>query len=113
MTETDAEQGGRPDPKYSGLPNLPSHGAELNYMWGGVRGGGFKTERARSLSGHFQRFWTNFAKFGTPDPTGKEWPRFTADRPVVMNMQQPPVLSTDFVDRHNCAFLRKNSLVRY
>jgi para-nitrobenzyl esterase len=98
-----------PDPKVTNIPNTPRHGTELTYVFG--RGGAMVDGRAAALSARFQRYWTNFAKFGTPDPTGREWPRFTVQHPVVMGMEEPPKLSTDFAERHNCAFMDQRDLV--
>lgn len=113
MTEKDPEQKG-PDRRYTNLPNMAHHASELNYIYGGGwNDTPFKTERAKQLSVYFQTAWANFAKYGTPDPTGKVWPRFTEANPAVMGMQQPPVLGTDFVARHQCDVLKARGFVKY
>jgi para-nitrobenzyl esterase len=111
MTEPDPVQS-PPDRQITQLPNTPRHSSEIAYVFGGNRGEPF-TGRAAALSARFQRYWTNFAKLGTPDPTGREWPPFTARRPVVIGLEEPPKISTDFSARHNCAFMRETGMVRY
>jgi para-nitrobenzyl esterase len=110
MTEPDPVQT-PPDPKITTITNTPRHSSEIVYVFGNR--GAALTGRAAGLSAHFQRYWTNFAKFSTPDPTGQEWPRFTAENPVVISLEEPPKLSRDFSARHNCAFMREKGLVPY
>jgi para-nitrobenzyl esterase len=60
----------------------------------------------QELSGTMQHYWTNFAKFGTPNNPGvPPWPPFN---PVAGNFQSliPPVPApeTDFATAHHCAF---------
>lgn len=108
VTEPDPAQQ-PPDKNITNIPNTPRHGTELAYVFG--RNGAVQADRAAALSARFQRYWTNFAKYGTPDPTGREWPRFTVQHPVVIGMEEPPRLSTDFALRHNCAFMDQQDLV--
>lgn len=113
MTEKDPEQKG-PDRRYTNLPNMAHHASDLNYIFGGGWNDRvFQTERAKALSVHFQTAWANFAKYGRPDPDEKVWPRFTAANPAVMGLEQPPVLGTDFVQRHQCDVLRAKGFVKY
>ncbi len=63
------------------------------------------------ISARMQRYWSNFAKFGTPDPGNKEWPAFTVANPQVLRLMEPPRVAADFSERHNCAFLRENKLI--
>jgi para-nitrobenzyl esterase len=104
VTEPDPAQT-PPDSKTTNLGNTPRHGTEIAYVFGGNGREAMASGRAAALSARFQRFWTNFAKFGSPDPTGKEWPRFTAANPVVIGLEEPPRLMKDFAERHNCAFM--------
>jgi hypothetical protein len=63
------------------------------------------------LSARMQRYRSNIAKFGRPNPMGREWPAFTVARPQVLSLMQPLHVAADFSERHNCAFLRENKLL--
>jgi len=58
------------------------------------------------LSSTMQHYWTNFAKFGTPNAPGlPPWPKFN---PLAANFQSlvppTPAQETNFVAAHQCAF---------
>ena len=58
------------------------------------------------LSSTMQHYWTNFAKFGTPNGSGvPAWQNFN---PVAGNFQSlippSPTQETNFIANHNCAF---------
>jgi len=99
-----------PSKDITDLHNVPYHGSELGYIFGN-RNGVPLASGATALSNRFEVAWTNFAKFGTPDPSGKEWPRFTVAHPVVMSIEEPPKTSSDFAERHHCAFMEQKGLV--
>lgn len=58
------------------------------------------------LSSAMQHYWTNFAKFGTPNSSGV--PAWLEFNPVTLNFQSlippSPVEETNFAAAHKCAF---------
>ncbi len=101
-----------PDKQVSSIPNSPSHGSEVRYVFGGEHGVALTGRHAR-LSAMFRTYWTNFAKFGTPDPGGRQWPRLSPDRPVILQLGDVPAVSDNYAERHNCSFMRSEGMVRY
>jgi para-nitrobenzyl esterase len=90
------------------FPYGAAHASELQYL--------FKlpitvphpalTTQQLELSNSMQHYWTNFAKFGTPNGSGvPAWLNFN---PATLNFQSlippSPVEETNFVTAHKCAF---------
>ena len=90
------------------FPYAAAHASELQYL--------FKlpvevphpplNAQQLQLSSDMQHYWTDFAKFGTPNgPSVPAWPRFN---PLVGNFQSlipsTPMQETNFATDHHCAF---------
>ncbi len=101
-----------PGKDITNIPNSPSHGSEVAYVFGSKHGERFTGRHAR-LSAMFQRYWTNFAKYGTPDPGGRLWPRYRPGTEVLLSLKDVPTITADYAQRHNCDYMREHGMVRY
>lgn len=92
------------------FPYAAAHGSELQYLFNLPVTVPHSTLNAQQLqlSSDMQHYWTDFAKFGTPNsPSVPAWPRFN---PVVGKFQSlipptpTPMPETNFATDHHCAF---------
>jgi para-nitrobenzyl esterase len=90
------------------FPYGADHGSELQYLFtlpSAVPHPPF-TAQQQQLSTTMQHYWTNFAKFGSPNaPTVPAWQPFNR---LALNFQSlvppTPMVETNFATFHNCAF---------
>lgn len=110
MTEPDPVQQ-QPFTPPVDLPNSAYHTADLAYLFNSDANGAPLVGRAGALSKRLRQYWTDFARSGSPTATPSQWPGFSAQTPVVLNLAEPPSLLSDLAERHNCSFLNANGLV--
>jgi para-nitrobenzyl esterase len=90
------------------FPYGAAHASELQYLFNlpvTVPRAPLNAQQVQ-LSSAMQHYWTNFAKFGTPNASGVPvWLEFS---PVTLNFQSlippTPVEETNFATAHKCAF---------
>jgi para-nitrobenzyl esterase len=90
------------------FPYAAAHGSELQYLFTlpvSVPRPPLNAQQLE-LASTMQRYWTNFAKFGTPNsPSAPLWQVFN---PLAGNFQSlippSPMQETNFATAHNCAF---------
>jgi para-nitrobenzyl esterase len=80
-------------PKESPLYGLGSpHGQDVAYVFMHLNASNPQTTKSDlEISEAMGTYWTNFAKYGTPNGKGStEWPAFNEEKPSVMYFQQTP-----------------------
>jgi len=105
------------------LPPVPgfsygaAHASEIQYLFK-LRLAAFPTPLTgpqRRLAAAMKRYWTNFAKRGSPSSSGwsassgwfggPRWPRFDSASQLMLSLVPPrPQLETGFAAEHHCAF---------
>src|SRR5205814_76497 len=90
------------------FPTGAYHAAELQYLFdlpqSPVAGPGLTPDQQR-LSRAMVRYWTQFARTGSPDaPRTPFWPRAGADMRLQTLARATPAPAPGFADEHQCAF---------
>jgi para-nitrobenzyl esterase len=101
------------------LPQVPgfsygaAHASELQYLFG-VRAGfpAALSPQQQRLAAAMKRYWTNFAKRGSPSGLGglgplggTRWPQFGGASQQMLSLVPPrPQAETGFAAEHHCAF---------
>jgi para-nitrobenzyl esterase len=84
-----------------------AHASELQYLFhlNESEFPGILTAQQQRLSASMQRYWTNFARSGSPSGPGEPaWPRFGGGQRMVSLVPPAPQLETGFAAEHQCAF---------
>jgi len=90
------------------FPYAAAHASEIQYLFNlptTVPRPPFNAAQLQ-LSSTMQHYWTNFAKFGTPNsPLTPFWERFNPLAGDFQSLAPPtPMQETNFATAHNCAF---------
>jgi para-nitrobenzyl esterase len=84
------------------------HASELAYLFDSTTLGGHApfTADQESLAAAMVRYWTQFARRGTPNGTGvPNWPAYTVANDTYQSLEPPtPKPTTGFATDHHCAF---------
>jgi para-nitrobenzyl esterase len=89
------------------------HTAELQYLFKNLDVFGFPpafitlTSPQATLSQTMRRYWTQFAKTGNPNVTGRvNWPTYNTSTDLFFSLTEPrPQLISSFAINHNCTLL--------
>jgi para-nitrobenzyl esterase len=91
----------------SGFSYGAAHASELQYLFhlNESEFPGILTAQQQRLSASMQRYWTNFARSGSPSGPGEPaWPRFGGGQRMVSLVPPKPQAETGFAAEHQCAF---------
>lgn len=92
----------------AGFPYGATHASELQYLFqlNDSPIPGTLTPDQQRLSASMQRYWTNFAKQGSPSSPGEPpWPRFGSNSQRMISLIPPtPQAETGFAAEHQCGF---------
>jgi para-nitrobenzyl esterase len=91
----------------SGFSYGAAHASELQYLFHLNESGfpGTLTSQQHRLSASMRRYWTNFARSGSPSGPGEPaWPRFGGGQRMVSLVPPTPQVETGFAAEHKCAF---------
>jgi len=94
-------------PPVSGFSYGAAHASELQYLFhlNESEFPGPLTPQQQRLSASMQRYWTNFARSGSPSGSGEPaWPRFGGGQRMVSLVPPTPQVETGFAAEHQCAF---------
>jgi para-nitrobenzyl esterase len=94
-------------PPVSGFSYGAAHASELQYLFhlNTTAFPGPLTAEQQRLSASMQRYWTDFARSGTPSaPGAPPWPRFGDGQQMISLIPPTPQAETDFAAEHQCAF---------
>ncbi len=95
-------------PPVSGFSYGAAHASELQYLFhlNESEFPGTLTPQQQRLSAAMQRYWTNFARSGSPSAPGvPPWPQFTSSGQRMISLVPPaPQVETGFAAEHQCAF---------
>jgi para-nitrobenzyl esterase len=95
-------------PPVSGFSYGAAHASELQYLFHLNESGfpGALTPQQQRLSAAMQRYWTNFARSGSPSaPGAPPWPQFSGGGQRMISLVPPvPRVETGFAAEHQCAF---------
>jgi len=90
------------------IPYGSYHAADLTFLFDSALRGGHApfTPEQEALAATMVRYWTQFAKVGTPNRFRVPfWPQYTPARDAHMSFEPPtPVAQTDFAAEHKCGF---------
>jgi para-nitrobenzyl esterase len=84
-----------------------AHASELQYLFhlNESEFPGVLTAQQQRLSASMQRYWTNFARSGSPSGPGEPaWPRFGGGQRMASLVPPAPQIETGFAAEHQCAF---------
>jgi para-nitrobenzyl esterase len=94
-------------PPVSGFSYGAAHASELQYLFqlNNAAFPGVLTPGQQQLAASMRRYWTNFARGGSPSAPGEpSWPRFSDDGRRMISLVPPaPQTETDFAAEHQCA----------
>jgi para-nitrobenzyl esterase len=97
-------------PSISGFSYGAAHGSELQYLFD-LNESEFPatlTPQQQRLSASMQRYWTNFARSGSPSGPGEpgepDWPLFGGGQRMISLVPPTPQVETGFAAGHQCAF---------
>jgi para-nitrobenzyl esterase len=97
-----------PPPPISGFSYGAAHASELQYLFqlSDAPIPGTLTPAQQRLAASMQRYWTNFARRGSPSSPGEPaWPQFSTGSQRMISLVPPaPQAETDFAAEHQCAF---------
>jgi para-nitrobenzyl esterase len=94
-------------PPVSGFSYGAAHASELQYLFhlNESEFPGPLTPQQQRLSASMQRYWTNFARSGSPSGSGEPaWPRFGGGQRMVSLVPPTPQVEAGFAAEHQCAF---------
>jgi para-nitrobenzyl esterase len=94
-------------PQISGFSYGAAHASELQYVFhlNESEFPGALTPQQQRLSAAMQRYWTNFARSGSPSGTGEQpWPQFGEGQRMISLVPPTPQGETGFAAEHQCAF---------
>jgi para-nitrobenzyl esterase len=95
-------------PPVSGFSYGAAHASELQYLFhlNESEFPGTLTPQQQRLSAAMQRYWTNFARSGSPSaPGAPPWPQFSSGGQRMISLVPPaPQVETEFAAEHQCAF---------
>jgi para-nitrobenzyl esterase len=94
-------------PPVSGFSYGAAHASELQYLFhlNESEFPGALTPQQQRLSASMQRYWTNFARSGSPSGSGEPaWPRFGGGQRMISLVPPTPQVETSFAAEHQCAF---------
>ncbi|HEX3965507.1 MAG TPA: carboxylesterase family protein [Trebonia sp.] len=87
-----------------GFPYGAAHASEIQYLFDLSNSAfpGVLSGSQQKLARDMKRFWTSFAKAGTP---AAGWPKYAATDQRALSLVPPrPQLETDYSAEHNCSF---------
>ena len=94
-------------PPVSGFSYGAAHASELQYLFH-LNASAFPGTLAAAqqrLAASMRRYWTNFAKAGSPSAPGvPPWPRFGDGQQMISLIPPAPRVETGFAGEHQCAF---------
>jgi para-nitrobenzyl esterase len=97
-----------PPPPINGFSYGAAHASELQYLFqlNDTAFPGILTPEQQRLAASMRRYWTNFAKSGSPSAPGvPPWPRFGDGGQQMVSLIPPtPQAETGFAAEHQCAF---------
>src|SRR5580700_9824711 len=94
-------------PPVTGFSYGAAHASELQYLFhlNESEFPGPLTPQQQRLSASMQRYWTNFARSGSPSGSGEPaWPRFGGGQRMISLVPPTPQVETGFAAEHRCAF---------
>jgi para-nitrobenzyl esterase len=93
-------------PPVSGFSYAAAHASELQYLFhlNESEFPGTLTVQQQRLSASMQRYWTNFARSGSPSGSSAPWPRFGGSQQMISLVPPTPQVETGFAAEHQCAF---------
>ena len=95
-------------PPVSGFSYGAAHASELQYLFhlNESEFPGALTPQQQRLSAAMQRYWTNFARSGSPSAPGvPPWPQFSSGGQRMISFVPPaPQVEAGFAAEHQCAF---------
>jgi para-nitrobenzyl esterase len=95
-------------PPVSGFSYGAAHASELQYLFhlNESEFPGTLTQQQQRLSAAMQRYWTNFARSGSPSAPGvPPWPQFSSGGQRMISFVPPaPQAETGFAAEHQCGF---------
>jgi para-nitrobenzyl esterase len=95
-------------PPVSGFSYGAAHASELQYLFhlNESEFPGALTPQQQRLSAAMQRYWTDFARSGSPSAPGvPPWPQFSSGGQRMISLVPPaPQVETGFAAEHQCAF---------
>jgi para-nitrobenzyl esterase len=94
-------------PPIAGFSYGAAHASELQYLFqlNDSAFPGTLTAGQQRLAASMQRYWTNFARSGSPSaPGAPPWPRFDDGQRMISLVPPTPRAETDFAAEHQCAF---------
>jgi len=94
-------------PPISGFSYGAAHASELQYLFqlNASALPGNLTAQQQRLAASMRRYWTNFARSGSPSASGvPPWPRFGDGQQMISLIPPAPQLETGFAAEHQCAF---------
>ncbi len=92
---------------FVGFPYGATHTAEIQYLMDPMDGAPDFTREQAKLAKIMVEYWTNFAKFGTPNfSLFTYWPTFNAESQYTQSFVPPfPRITNDFAENHRCDFI--------
>jgi len=95
-------------PPISGFSYGAAHASEIQYLFqlNVSPFPGVLTAAQQRLAASMRRYWTNFARYGSPSSPGRPpWPRFDASAQQMISLVPPvPQVEAGFAAEHQCAF---------
>jgi para-nitrobenzyl esterase len=94
-------------PPISGFSYGAAHASELQYLFqlNASAFPGTLTGQQQRLAASMRRYWTNFARSGSPSAPGvPPWPRFGDGQQMISLNPPAPQAETGFASEHQCGF---------